>query len=513
MIKILAYDQIDQQQWKELIEASATATWFQTPEAYQFYASVSEMIPFAVGVVEASPKSSPKGKDFQSTPNPSLNEPTSNSSLKGREYNSFAKVFGAHTADSMQYDLLKKNAIENRKNPTEAESVLWDMLKGNKLGAHFRRQHIILDYLVDFICLDKGLIIELDGGYHNDPRQKEYDKARTAHLQRLGYTELRFANEELLCNPDAVIQKITDTLEILPSLQGRAGDRLVGVIVGYITRERNPLKQYFTCRSIIIGGPLLDEHISDEALSALLGAVAQCPASLLIASSPHRLTKPIYIESRNFHDYSKWRNIFEQCGFQYQPHLNFHVDTTKPWETIENNIGKHRRKYIRLSYRDGVEVELKPTLQQVKEYYAVLQDLYRTKVKMPLQPWSFFERLYHMPSCKYLLVMYNNQVVGGSICMTLKNHGVYEWYACGKDGMFRNIHPSSVTKYVGMKYASDNGYKVFDMMGAGKPNEAYGVRDFKAEFGGTLVEHGRFLCVRKPLLYWIGKIGVKLLKK
>jgi lipid II:glycine glycyltransferase (peptidoglycan interpeptide bridge formation enzyme) len=189
------------------------------------------------------------------------------------------------------------------------------------------------------------------------------------------------------------------------------------------------------------------------------------------------------------------------------------VDTTKPWETIENNIGKHRRKYIRLSYRDGVEVELEPTLQQVKEYYTVLQDLYRTKVKMPLQPWSFFERLYHMRSCKYLLVLYNNQVAGGSICMTLKGHGVYEWYACGKDGMFRNIHPSSVTKHIGMKYASDNGYKVFDMMGAGKPNEAYGVRDFKAEFGGKLVEHGRFLCVCKPLLYWIGKVGVKLLKK
>ena len=276
---------------------------------------------------------------------------------------------------------------------------------------------------------------------------------------------------------------------------------LAGVIVGYTTQEKNPIKQLLTCRSIIIGGPLLDEHISNEALSALLVAVKQ-------------VTKgAIYVETRNFNDYSNWKGIFEQCGFQYQPHLNFHVDTTKPWETIENNIGKHRRKYIRLSYRDGVEVELKPTLQQVKEYYAVLQDLYRTKVKMPLQPWSFFERLYHVPSCKYLLVMYNNQVVGGSICMILKNHGVYEWYACGKDGMFRNIHPSSVTKYVGMKYASDNGYKVFDMMGAGKPDEPYGVRDFKAEFGGELVEYGRFLCVRKPLLYWIGKMGVKLLKK
>ena len=132
---------------------------------------------------------------------------------------------------------------------------------------------------------------------------------------------------------------------------------------------------------------------------------------------------------------------------------------------------------------------------------------------MPLQPWEFFEKLYHCPSCKYLLVLFDGQVVGGSICMLLPGHGVYEWYACGKDGVFKNIHPSSVTKYAGMKYAWDNGYAVFDMMGAGKPDEEYGVRDFKAEFGGELVEHGRFLCVTKPLLYKIGVMGVKILKK
>ena len=161
MTRILTYYEINPLAWKKLVDESPYATWFQTQEAYQFYAAnKQEMTPFACGVVEASPKSSPEGKDFyEATSNSSLNEPTSNSSLKGREYNSFAKVFGAHTADSMQYDLLKKNAIENRKNPTEAESVLWDILKANKLGAHFRRQHIILDYIVDFICLDKGLVI------------------------------------------------------------------------------------------------------------------------------------------------------------------------------------------------------------------------------------------------------------------------------------------------------------------------------------------------------------------
>ena len=290
----------------------------------------------------------------------------------------------------------------------------------------------------------------------------------------------------------------------LSSLQGRGGDRLLlrGVCVGYVTVERNPIKQFLTRRAIIVGGPVLADDCTEEEACALMQAVRQ-----------QLVVEAIYIECRNFNDYnSKWKDAFEKAGFSYEPHLNFHVHTNQGWDAVEENIGKHRKKYIRLSFRDGASIEENPTIEQVRDYYDILLDLYRTKVKMPLQPWEFFEKLYHCPSCKYLLVMFDGQVVGGSICMLLPGHGVYEWYACGKDGVFKNIHPSSVTKYAGMKYACDNGYAVFDMMGAGKPNEEYGVRDFKAEFGGELVEHGRFLCVTKPLLYKIGVLGVKILK-
>lgn len=141
---------------------------------------------------------------------------------------SFASVWGVHTADSTQYDILKANAQANRNNPTEAESILWDMLKSNNIGLHFRRQHIILDYIVDFICIEKGLVIELDGGYHTNPEQKEYDEQRTIHLQKLGYTELRFTNEKLLVKPEEVIAKIKAVAESLPSLQGRTEERLSG---------------------------------------------------------------------------------------------------------------------------------------------------------------------------------------------------------------------------------------------------------------------------------------------
>ena len=294
---------------------------------------------------------------------------------------------------------------------------------------------------------------------------------------------------------------------INPSLQ-----TLRAVCVGYVTVEKNPIKQFFTRRAIILGGPALADDATNEEVEALMKAVKEKLSFThsLIHSFIH---SPIYIETRNFNDYSRWKGAFEKEGFNYQPHLNFHVHTDQPWDTIETNIGKHRKKYIRLSFRDGATIEENPTIDQVRAYYDILLDLYRTKVKMPLQPWSFFEKLYYCRDCKYLLILYNGQVVGGSICMLLPGHGVYEWYACGKDGVFKNIHPSSVTKYAGMKYACDNGYAIFDMMGAGKPKEEYGVRDFKAEFGGELVEHGRFLCITKPLLYNIGVLGVSILKK
>ncbi len=275
---------------------------------------------------------------------------------------------------------------------------------------------------------------------------------------------------------------------------------LRGIVVGYITQEKNPIKQLLTRRAIIVGGPLLANYITNQEVELLMSATRKSLKG-----------KAIYIETRNFNDFSAWKEGFIASGFEYVPHLNFHVNTTN-WESVEQNIGKHRKKYIRLSYRDGASVVLQPTLEQIKEYYLLLDDLYRTKIKTPLYPYEFFENLYKESTSQFILVSYNDEIVGGSCCVTLANKGVYEWFACGKDGLYKNIYPSSVTKHAGMKFASDNNYPLFDMMGAGKPDEKYGVRDFKAEFGGDLVEHGRYLCIVNKFLYNLGKIGLRILR-
>ncbi|MFW6277326.1 MAG: class I tRNA ligase family protein, partial [Prolixibacteraceae bacterium] len=116
------------------------------------------------------------------------------------------------TARKSEYELLKKNAKKLRRFSTEAESVLWEMLRAKKLGEKFRRQHIINDIIVDFVCLSKKLVVEVDGGYHADPEIQKLDTLKTEILNELGYKVIRFTNDEVLANTDVVVEVIREAL-------------------------------------------------------------------------------------------------------------------------------------------------------------------------------------------------------------------------------------------------------------------------------------------------------------
>ena len=120
--------------------------------------------------------------------------------------------FHYETAAPDRYELLKDFAKNNRRELTECESVLWEGLRKLKCGYHFRRQHPIGDYIADFICLEKELVFEVDGGYHNEPQQQQNDQWRTEFMESKGYTVLRFKNEEISNNLSEVIMRIKEQL-------------------------------------------------------------------------------------------------------------------------------------------------------------------------------------------------------------------------------------------------------------------------------------------------------------
>ncbi len=80
------------------------------------------------------------------------------------------------------------------------------------MGVIFKRQYIIDEYIVDFVCLDKKLIVEIDGGYHSTGEQQEFDINREYRLTTLGFHILRFSNGEVMVSPDSVTNKIKQSL-------------------------------------------------------------------------------------------------------------------------------------------------------------------------------------------------------------------------------------------------------------------------------------------------------------
>ncbi len=130
------------------------------------------------------------------------------------------------TARESGYSLLKELAEKQKKNPTEAEVFLWKNLKGKQLGYKFRRQHIIDQFITDFVCLDKRLIVEVDGAYHSLPDIIVSDEERTGILNELGYKVIRFKNEEVISNIEAVLNEIKSVLNTLPLGEGWGGAAL-----------------------------------------------------------------------------------------------------------------------------------------------------------------------------------------------------------------------------------------------------------------------------------------------
>jgi very-short-patch-repair endonuclease len=103
-----------------------------------------------------------------------------------------------------------QRARELRHEMTPAEKILWNELRGNKLGVHFRRQQVIAGFIVDFYCHKVGLVIELDGSVHDE--QKEEDAQRDKVLREMGLRIMRIKNGEIERNLSAVLNKIRGLL-------------------------------------------------------------------------------------------------------------------------------------------------------------------------------------------------------------------------------------------------------------------------------------------------------------
>ncbi|WP_062053355.1 lipid II:glycine glycyltransferase FemX [Aquimarina longa] len=276
-------------------------------------------------------------------------------------------------------------------------------------------------------------------------------------------------------------------------------EKITAFVSGVIYKESG-VKSLFTSRAIIYGGPVFSEEVEEEHIIELFKTVLR-----------NIKNKVVYIEIRNFNDYSKYATIFDEIGFEYLPHLNFQLECSTE-ENTRKKLSSSKLRQIKKSIKEGAEIREAKHESEIEDYYILLVDLYKSKIKTPLPKLNFFTTLWSQGIAKFLLIFYKEEVIGGIVCPIFQDKVIYEWYICGKDAVYKNVYPSVLATWAAILYACKNDIKLFDFMGAGKPDEDYGVREFKSKFGGDLVEHGRFIYVTNPILYGFGKRAVKVLK-
>lgn len=122
--------------------------------------------------------------------------------------NTYAKTFSIHNRHA--YKIRRKQL---RKNLTEPERRLWQMLRNHQLGVKFRRQQGIGDYIADFYCAECKLVIEIDGDSHFTTEGKAYDTIRNQYMQAADLCVLRFTNDQVMKNRQAVVEQLQHYLE------------------------------------------------------------------------------------------------------------------------------------------------------------------------------------------------------------------------------------------------------------------------------------------------------------
>jgi len=272
----------------------------------------------------------------------------------------------------------------------------------------------------------------------------------------------------------------------------------------HVTLLDKPLFRRFTTRSVAYGSVLcVPGEEGDAALSELLQAYT--------ADAKHTT---LFTELRNLSDLTPCQPALQKHGFIYEDHLNYLINLDRPTEEIMQSFSRRTRKKIRRELkRDKVVVKQATQQSEVDVCYALLQQTYKA-VRVPLTDRSLFEAAFDVLGPKdmirFTLAYVDDSPAAVSVDLFFKGV-LYGWFG-GLDRAFRSYLPNELLTWHLIQWGAGNGFHTLDFGGAGKPDEEYGVRDFKAKFGGDLVCYGRNICVHSPFSLSLSKLGYQIFR-
>ncbi len=260
------------------------------------------------------------------------------------------------------------------------------------------------------------------------------------------------------------------------------------------------LLRFFTTRAIIWHGPVLYDNSEPICLlSALKGLQKVLPWYTL------------FIQFRNLEYNDALSSDFRKSGFQFSERLNL-VKPISPISAAWASLSESRKRQVRKSKANGLEIIREPTAQEIYDFYELLSDLY-DRISKPLPTVAFFMKFYELSLSGEIngfisLARFQGKIVGGIVCPYGKTGRVYEYYIAGKDKELAayKVYPSVALTWEGMVRGAELGCTLFDFMGLGVPERPYGVRNFKIRFGGQIINPGRWNKIINKPLYFIAEL-------
>ncbi len=318
--------------------------------------------------------------------------------------------------------------------------------------------------------------------------------------------------------------------------------RIAGILSGVTIREMKGPLAFFSARTVVYGGPLTDPAAPDR------DAIAEMLLDGLTGLVSH---SSVFTQFRNFFSMEGLKDRFFARRFSFRDRLNLILDTSSRetvirnmsasrWRQIQKGLGTRHQKpgtpgtpgtigtpgtpgtpgtIGTRNQEPGTDTHARiiipSDISQVREFYDILYRLYKYKVKKPLPPREFFEHFFQYSKegklGVILLVEYRGKIVGGILSPVTPGRTIFEWYVCGLDREYRDVHPSVVATWAAIEYAFEHGIPRFDFMGVGIPGREYGVREFKSRFGGEQVNYGRFARVNNRFVYGLAEFGYNIL--
>ncbi len=222
----------------------------------------------------------------------------------------------------------------------------------------------------------------------------------------------------------------------------------------------------------------------------------------------------LFVELRNSNDTNDIQPIFERCNYYFEEHLNYLVNTDLPVDQVMNNIHPSARKKIAKALsKNQLEIIEIHEESQIKSIVNILKKTY-SNAHIPMADGSLFEAafkvLYPKKMIRILVGRADGHDIAASISLLYKDV-IYGWYR-GFDREFASYLPNDLMVWDSLKWGSEHAYHIFDFGGAGKPDEEYGPRKFKAKFGGKLVNYGRNIYVNSPSLLQVSKWGYEFFR-